>query len=132
MKLEPMMKNPILIRIADRKGFIVNKADNSEISLEKGCMFGSEHFGFKIVVETKGEEREIEYGTQRPIDGIGFEPGGENLAIYERNKYVSWKFNKKMNLLQKAKFLEIWRPDREYLETLGIVKDSDIKELNNY
>lgn len=96
---EAKIQNPIVLKI-DKDGnvFMINEDNNSSISIQNGVMLGTIHYGFIIISENNGKQREIVYPTIRSIDAIGVTNHGIN--IYEYDVRESWEFDKKGNMVR--------------------------------
>lgn len=93
MNLEAKMQDPICIKIGkDSNVILADKENKEEHPLVPGAMFGGEHFGFIIISDNNGKQRECFYPTQCRIEAIGIEGGV--LKIFEEGKKLSWRFNK--------------------------------------
>lgn len=99
MSNDAKIKNPIVIRI-DNNGevSIVNEDDNSINPISNGIMFGTIHYGFIIISDYKGVQREIVYPTNNSVDAIGVSANGIN--VYEEGVRESWVFDKKGKLVR--------------------------------
>lgn len=98
MELEAIIKNPICIRLGKNLNIILENESGKEIfPLTPGVMFGGEHFGFILISESNGKQREVIYPTQKIIQGIGLK---ENiLKIFEEDREKSWDFDLKGRLI---------------------------------
>ena len=82
MNLEAKMQDPICIKIGkDSNVILADKENKEEHPLVPGAMFGGEHFGFIIISDNNGKQRECFYPTQCRIEAIGIEGGV--LKIFE-------------------------------------------------
>lgn len=93
------IQNPIVLNI-DRDGNVsmINEDDNTSISLQNGMMFGTINYGFVIISDYNGRQREVVYPTIRSIDAIGVTKYGIN--VYEFGIRESWEFDKRGNLVR--------------------------------
>ena len=108
------MGNNFNIIMADR--------NNKEVrSLEPGVMFGGEHYGFVLIIDYNGRQKEIVYSTQCKIEGVGIEYGC--LKIFEEGKKTTWVFDKSGKLQQSA-FDEFTDEFRSKIDT--IVENNDM------
>lgn len=93
MNVEAKIENPICIRLGDNENLIladdVNKENNP---LSPGAMFGGEHYGFVLIIDSNGKQKEIVYPTQCRIVAAGTSNG--TLLIFEEDKKTSWRFDK--------------------------------------
>ena len=98
MELEAIIKNPICIRLGRCLNIIIeNESGKEEFPLTPGVMFGGEHFGFILITDTNGRQREIIYPTQKCIHGIGLDD--DILKIFEDGRELPWEFDKKGRLI---------------------------------
>ncbi len=93
MDIEAKIENPVCIRLGDTENVIladeVNKQNNP---LVPGVMFGGNHYGFVLITDINGKQKEMVYPTQCRIDAVGIEGGV--LKVFEEGKKTSWRFNK--------------------------------------
>ena len=112
---------------------IMGDETHPDYPLTPGAILGSEHYGFKLIIDAGGKQTEETYGTQRPLKAVGFTKDEGCLEIHEENKYVSWLFDKKGRVVRKAQFLKIWCPDVKFVsENYGVNSDAGIDLINNY
>ena len=94
MSLDGKIKNPISIRIGDFSNIMIEKdGEREDVPLEPGMMFGGEHYGFVLISDCNGVQRETIYPTQCSILALGIEGGV--LLIFEDGKKSPWRFDKK-------------------------------------
>ena len=97
MSLEARMQNPICIKLGkDSNVILADENCKEEHSLVPGALFGGAHYGFIIISDCNGKQRECFYPTQCRIEAIGIEGGV--LKIFEEGKRLSWRFTKTGNL----------------------------------
>lgn len=95
--MENKILNPISIKLDKGSGVVLEDTDSTEeLSLIPGVMFGNEHYGFILITNNNGKQREIVYQTQCRIDAVGIVGGV--LKIFEEGKKGHWKFDLKGNL----------------------------------
>ena len=72
MDIEAKIENPVCIRLGDTENVIladeVNKQSNP---LVPGVMFGGSHYGFGLITDINGKQKEKVYPTQCRIDEVG-------------------------------------------------------------
>lgn len=94
---EAKIKNPIIIRLGSFENVVVpDKTCNKLFPLKDGLVFGGEHYGFVLIVDTKGKQTEEYYKSKRRIFGTGLSESG--LHIYEEGNGDYWLFSKDGNL----------------------------------
>ena len=92
MLLEAKISDPVCIRLGKDSNFIMADENNKEAHpLVPGAMFGGEHYGFVLIVDYNGKQREIVYPTQCRIDAVGIEGG--HLKLFEEGKKFAWRFS---------------------------------------
>ena len=93
MDIEAKIENPVCIRLGDTENVIladeVNKQNNP---LVPGVMFGGTHYGFVLITDINGKQKEMVYPTQCRIDAVSIEGGV--LKVFEEGKKTSWRFSK--------------------------------------
>lgn len=93
MHIVAKIKNPICIRLGNAaNALLVDDANNQSIPLVPGVMFGDEHYGFVLIIDVNGRQKEVVYPTRCRIDAVGIENG--ILKIFEEGKSSSWRFAK--------------------------------------
>lgn len=117
---EPIFKNPIRIKISiDPSKSVILKDDfiSQDYPLHPGVMLGTEHYGFIIITEKNGVQKETLYQTQNPIAILGIEGDiMEDLKIFEHGKYHPWLFTYSGNFKSKAAYNPYSKRDTQYLE----------------
>lgn len=92
MLLEAKISNPICIRLGKNTNLImVDEKNNEVVPLKPGAMFSGEHYGFVLIVDYNGKQKEYVYPTQCRIDAVGIE--GSRLKVFEEGKTLSWIFD---------------------------------------
>ncbi len=99
MEKKASLDNPIVIKI-DNNGevSVINENDNTTMKIPKGVMLATIHYGFVIISDYKGTQREIVYPTINRVDAVGVTSSG--IRIYEDGIRESWEFSKKGELIQ--------------------------------
>lgn len=93
MKIDGKIEKPISIRIGKNYNIIMEDEDSKkEFPLAPGTMIGGEHYGFVLIIDHNGKQREVVYPTQCRIKAI--EMRDEVLKILEEGKKLPWGFNK--------------------------------------
>lgn len=101
MLLEAKISNPVRIRLGKNSNFIMADEKNKENHpLIPGALFGGEHYGFILIVDYNGKQKEFVYPTQCKIEGAGIL--NNILNIFEEGKKIAWKFDKSGNLEHSA------------------------------
>ena len=120
MNLEVKMQNPICIKLGKNSNVILaDENRKEEYPLVPGAMFGGEHYGFIIISDCNGKQRECFYPTQCRIEAIGIE--GDVLKIFEEGKDYSWVFTYDGKLKSQASydsnshFVEVYESAKEKL-----------------
>ena len=117
MNLEAKMQNPICIKLGkDSNIMLADENCKEEHPLVPGVMFGGEHYGFIIISESNGKQKECFYPTQCKIEAIGIEGGV--LKIFEEGKKMSWRFTKTGNL-EHSIFGDFTDEFREKMDTIA-------------
>ena len=95
--MENKILNPISIKLDKGSGVVLEDKDSKqELSLVPGVVFGNEHYGFILITNNNGKQKEIVYQTQCRIDAVGIKDGV--LRIFEEGKKDSWRFDLKGNM----------------------------------
>ena len=130
MILGTKILNPITLKIGNKENVVI--IDAEIFSLDKGVMFGTEHYGFNLISDYEGKESKKVYETQCRI--IGAQIDDNNINIYEENKYVPWRFNKDTGVLvNSAVFSNSKISEMAYLKsTYGITSEAGLNDINNY
>ena len=93
MNLEAKIVDPICIKLGKDSNIIISDENNKEDHhLVPRAMFEGEHYGFVLIIDYNGKQREIIYPTQCKILAVGIE--GETLKVFEEGKKFSWRFDK--------------------------------------
>lgn len=94
MKIEERILNPISIVLGANFNIVLLEDGNTykELSLTPGVMFGGEHYGFVLITEDNGKQRETVYSTQCKIQVIEMTNG--ILKVFEDGKKLPWVFDK--------------------------------------
>lgn len=101
MEIESRIKSPICIRLGKNLNIIIeNETGKCEYPLTPGVMFGGEHYGFILISDVNGRQRETIYPTQCSIQAVGMDDN--TLSIFEDGKDKSWKFDKNGRLIHSA------------------------------
>lgn len=101
MNLEAKMQDPISIKIGENSNVILaDQKCEMEYPLVPGVVCGGEHFGFILISDNNGKQREFFYPTQCRIDAIGIEGG--ILKVFEEGKRLSWGFDQSGKLEHSA------------------------------
>lgn len=99
MEIEATIKSPVCIRLGKNLNVLIeNESGKSEYPFEPGVMFGGEHYGFILISDINGRQRETIYPTQGAIQAIGMK--NNVLSIFEDGKDKDWKFDKKGRLIR--------------------------------
>lgn len=97
MKTVTRIYQPINIRLGKNYNCIlIDDGCDKPCPLSPGALFGGEHYGFTIITDTKGSQKEEIYPTQYPIDAICMEGGV--LKIFEKDRKETWNFDSKGTL----------------------------------
>ena len=68
MTLEAKMENPITLKLSSKEKVFISGEE--KLPLETGVVFGDDHYGFNLIVESDGEEISMSYPTQCRIYGV--------------------------------------------------------------
>ena len=134
MNLEAKMQDSICIKIGKDSNVILEDEENKEEHpLVPGAMFGGEHFGFIIISDNNGKQRECFYPTQNRIEAIGIEGHCYNdLKVFENGKYHPWVFTFDGKFKKQASYNQYSKRDKKFVEEvydLNESKDQDIFTL---
>lgn len=134
MNLEAKMQDPICIKIGkDSNVILADEENKEEHPLVPGAMFGGEHFGFIIISDNNGKQRECFYPTQCRIETIGIEGHCYNdLKVFENGKYYPWVFTFDGKFKKLASYNQYSKRDKKFVEEvydLNESKDQDIFTL---
>lgn len=101
MELEAILKSPICIRLGKNLNIIIeNESGKEEYPLVPGVMFGGEHYGFILISESNGKQRETIYPTHRTIQAVGMDDA--TLSIFEAGKEKAWTFSRNGRLIHSS------------------------------
>ena len=93
MNNERKIENPICIRFGGSENVVLaDEFTDQNTPLTPGVMFGGNHFGFVLITDTNGKQKETVYPTESKIAAVGNMNG--NLKIFEEGKKYPWVFNK--------------------------------------
>lgn len=97
MIIEPKLENPICIKLNNEKCYIISGENfENEYCLSQGLVFSKEHYGFVLIVDYNGKQKEYVYPSQCKIIATGID--NSNLKIFEEGKKLCWIFDKKGSL----------------------------------
>lgn len=92
MDIEPKIENPVCIRFGDTENVILADEINKQSTpLVPGVMFVGNHYGFVLITDINGKQKEMVYPTQCRIVAVAFEGG--TLKIFEEGKKTFWRFS---------------------------------------
>ncbi len=117
MDIEAKIENPVCIRLDNTENVIlsdeVNKQNNP---LVPGVMFGGNHYGFVLITDINGGQKEMVYPIQCRIDAVGIE-GNEfgDLEIFENGKYYPCFFTYNGKFKQEASYNPYSRRDKAFV-----------------
>lgn len=101
MLLEAKISNPVCIRLGENSNVIMADKNNKEdCSLTPGSLFNGEHYGFVLIIDYNGKQKEIVYPTQCRIEAMGMQDG--HLRVFEEGKKFAWIFDKSGKLEHSA------------------------------
>ena len=126
--IEPQRKNPIVIRLNEKRAYVVVDEDFVEpVSLENKANISSDNYGMTIFT---ADGAKFYYKTQSNIVSAELKNG--YLIIYEAGKSIPWKINKDGACLSHAKFDATKESDIEYVRNAYNLGESDIPSINDY
>lgn len=117
MKIEEKILNPVCIVLGDNSNIIIPNEKES-YPLIPGVLLGGDHYGFVIIINYGGKQKEIYYSTQCKIAAAGIE--NNVLKIFEEGKKKPWIFDKKGQLKYSA-FNDF---SKEFIQKYDIVKEN--------
>lgn len=145
LEIEPRTSQPIVIDMNDEKysadcyfdengnfkrpiEYLDSKIiiGGEESPLINGAVFAGNHYGFKVVSARKTET----YPTQCPIYGIELRDG--IIQVFEHGKFLPWKINGNLDVVDYAKFLDVSKKDVRYLESTFGLSIDDVENVNSY
>lgn len=92
MLLEAKILNPVRIKLGKNSNFVMSDEVNKEnCPINQGIMFSGHHYGFILIIDYNGKQREISYPTQCRIDAVGLE--NKHLKVFEEGKKNPWKLD---------------------------------------
>lgn len=92
MSIEEKVLDPVCIRLGKNSNIVLpDEVNKTADPLQPGVLFGGEHYGFILIIDHNGRQREIIYPTQGTIQAI--EMRDSMLKIYEDGKKGPWQFN---------------------------------------
>lgn len=101
MNIEGNIEDPIVIRLGKNTNTIMpDKVNKEECPLKPGAIIGGKHYGFVLIIDYNGRQKEIVYPTQCRISAAGMQD--KILYIFEEKKRIPWKFNESGNLIYSA------------------------------
>ena len=93
MNIESKIENPICIRIGTTENVILSKDGNEpNVPLNPGAMFDGDHYGFVLITDANGKQKERVYPTQSSINAVDIKNGF--LRVFEVGKELPWTFNR--------------------------------------
>lgn len=93
MNIESKIENPICIRIGTTENVILSKDGNElNVPLNPGAMFDGDHYGFVLITDANGKQKERVYPTQCSINAVDIKNGF--LRVFEVGKELPWTFNR--------------------------------------
>ena len=93
MSIENKIKDPICIRFGGTDNVILADDENKpDIPLDPGAMICDNRYGFVLITDVDGKQKEMVYPTQCRVNAIGV--AGDVLNVYEEGKKRPWIFNK--------------------------------------
>lgn len=93
MNIESKIENPICIRIGTTENVILSKDGNElNVPLNPGAMFDGDHYGFVLITDANGKQKERVYPTQCSINAVDIKSGV--LRVFEVGKELPWTFNR--------------------------------------
>lgn len=123
MNIESKIENPICIRIGTTENVILSKDGNeSNVPLNPGAMFDGDHYGFVLITDANGKQKERVYPTQCSINAVDIKNGF--LRVFEVGKELPWTFNRS-GKVEHSPFGEF---TFEYRSELDIPKDMPMEE----
>lgn len=100
MNIEARIIDPICIRLGKDTNFIMADEKNEKNHpLEPGVVCSGENYGFVLITDHNGVQKETVYATQCRIQGIGIDSSGF-LRVFEESKKIPWIFSKDGKLEQ--------------------------------
>ena len=126
--VEPQRKNPIVIRLNEKRAYVVLDDEFVEpISLEEKTDITSQNYG--ITVYTADGARYY-YKTQSNIVSATIED--DYLVIYESGKSIPWRINKNGLLINSAKFDKNNKSDVDFVRKNYGLGKREIPSINDY
>lgn len=123
MNIESKIENPICIRIGITENVILSKDGNEpNVPLNPGAMFDGDHYGFVLITDANGKQKERVYPTQCSINAVDIKNGF--LRVFEVGKELPWTFNRS-GKVEHSPFGEF---TFEYRSELDIPKDMPMEE----
>ena len=93
MNIESKIENPICIRIGTTENVILSKDGNEpNVPLNPGAMFDGDHYGFVLITDANGKQKERVYPTQCSINAVDIKSGV--LRVFEVGKELPWTLNR--------------------------------------
>ena len=123
MNIESKIENPICIRIGTTENVILSKDGNElNVPLNPGAMFDGDHYGFVLIIDANGKQKERVYPTQSSINAVDIKNGF--LRVFEVGKELPWTFNRS----GKVEHFPFGEFTFEYRSELDIPKDMPMEE----
>ena len=123
MNIESKIENPICIRIGITENVILSKDGNEpNVPLNPGAMFDGDHYGFVLITDANGKQKERVYPTQCSINAVDIKNGF--LRVFEVGKELPWTFNRS----GKVEHFPFGEFTFEYRSELDIPKDMPMEE----
>lgn len=98
MAEEGIIKNLISIKLGD-ENYILDDQNNN-ISITPGVLVNNDHYGFSVICDFNGLQKETIYKTQNKICAIIIKNG--NLLVFEDGKSEPWVIKKNGTLVKSA------------------------------
>lgn len=123
MSVEAKIENPIKIKFGENENIIMADDFYPENSpLVPGARIGGNHYGFVLITDYNGVQKEELYPTQCKIGAVC--QSGADLNVFERGKKKPWIFKKSGKLVQSI-FDDNFKPE-EVCEADTIVANANV------
>lgn len=96
MVVQERFDNPLCIRIGYCENVVLSDTEN--IPLSPGILYDSKHYGFVLIIDFNGKQKELVFPTQCSVNAVGYKDS--LLKLFENGKKNPWVFDKYGKLLQ--------------------------------
>ena len=108
--IDAKILNPVHIRLGKNYDTIMDGKNSKVVyPIDPGAILGGEHYGFVLIIDHNGKQKEIIYPTECRVEAVGIQ--GDYLNIFEEGKKATWIFDKIGKMVRSAsnEFIDKYR-----------------------